>query len=73
MNQGLRAFADRQFDCVVLSQTLQAVYDVEAVINEMLRVGRTGIVSFPNFAYHKLRRMLCREWPCAQVRRRVAL
>jgi methionine biosynthesis protein MetW len=42
----------------VLSQTLQAVYDVEAVINEMLRVGRTGIVSFPNFAYHKLRRML---------------
>jgi len=31
---------------------------VEAVINEMLRVGRTGIVSFPNFAYHKLRRML---------------
>jgi homoserine O-acetyltransferase len=58
LNQGLRAFADRQFDCVVLSQTLQAVYDVEAVINEMLRVGRTGIVSFPNFAYHKLRRML---------------
>ena len=58
LNQGLRAFAGQQFDCVVLSQTLQAVYDVEAVINEMLRVGRTGIVSFPNFAYHKLRRML---------------
>jgi homoserine O-acetyltransferase len=58
LNQGLRAFAGRQFDCVVLSQTLQAVYDVEAVINEMLRVGHTGIVSFPNFAYHKLRRML---------------
>jgi homoserine O-acetyltransferase/O-succinyltransferase len=58
LNQGLRAFAGRQFDCVVLSQTLQAVYDPAAVINEMLRVGRAGIVSFPNFAYHKLRRML---------------
>jgi homoserine O-acetyltransferase len=58
LNQGLRTFAGQQFDCVVLSQTLQAVHDVEAVINEMLRVGRTGIVSFPNFAYHKLRRML---------------
>jgi homoserine O-acetyltransferase len=61
LNQGLRAFADQQFDCVVLSQTLQAVHDVEAVINEMLRVGRTGIVSFPNFAYHKLRRMLAED------------
>ena len=61
MNQGLRAFAGQQFDCVVLSQTLQAVFDVEAVINEMLRVGRTGIVSFPNFAYHKLRRMLAED------------
>jgi len=61
LNQGLRSFADQQFDCVVLSQTLQAVHDVEAVINEMLRVGRTGIVSFPNFAYHKLRRMLAED------------
>jgi len=32
--------------------------DVEGVIREMLRVGRRGIVSFPNFAYHKLRKML---------------
>jgi homoserine O-acetyltransferase len=46
---------------VVLSQTLQAVHDVEGVINDLLRVGRTGIVSFPNFAYHKLRRMLADE------------
>jgi homoserine O-acetyltransferase len=61
LNEGLRAFADQQFDCVVLSQTLQAVHDVEAVIEEMLRVGRTGIVSFPNFAYHKLRRMLAED------------
>ena len=45
----------------MLSQTLQAVHDVEGVIAEMLRVGRICIVSFPNFAYHKLRRMLAEE------------
>ena len=58
LNAGLHAFGDRQFDCVVLSQTLQAVKDVEGVIAEMLRVGGTGIVSFPNLGFHKLRRIL---------------
>jgi homoserine O-acetyltransferase len=43
---------------VVLSQTLQSVADTQGMINEMLRVGRLGIVSFPNFAYRPLRRML---------------
>ena len=61
LNHGLRAFADRQFDCVLLSQTLQAVYDVEGLLREMLRVGQTGILSFPNMAYHKLRRMLAED------------
>jgi homoserine O-acetyltransferase len=61
LNKGLRPFADQQFDCVVLSQTLQAVHDVEGVIADMLRVGRTCIVSFPNFGFHKLRRMLADE------------
>jgi methionine biosynthesis protein MetW len=58
LNKGLNAFADGQFDCVVLSQTLQAVYDVQGVLTEMLRIGRTCIVSIPNFGYHRLRRML---------------
>jgi homoserine O-acetyltransferase len=58
LNHGLKAFCDRQFDYVVLSHTLQAIKDVEYVINDMLRVGRQCIVSFPNFAYYKLRRML---------------
>lgn len=59
LNKGLGgAFGDGQFDCVVLSQTLQAVYDVESVITEILRIGRTSIISIPNFAYHPLRRML---------------
>ena len=61
LNEGLQAFADKQFDCVVLSQTLQAVKDVEGVIAEMLRVGATCIVSFPNLAFHKLRRILAEE------------
>ena len=58
LNKGLPAFADRQFDCVVLSQTLQAVLDVERVLTEMVRIGRTCIVSIPNFGYHRLRTML---------------
>ncbi|MBM4000105.1 MAG: homoserine O-acetyltransferase [Planctomycetes bacterium] len=51
LNQGLAPFADRQFDFVVLSQTLQTVLDVERVIDEMLRVGKRCIVSFPNLGY----------------------
>ncbi len=58
LNTGLAPFSDGQFDYVVLSHTLQAVRDVERLIADMLRVGRRSIVSFPNFAYHKLRRML---------------
>ena len=61
LNDGLHAFADQQFDCVVLSQTLQAVKDVEGVMAEMLRVGALGIVSFPNLAFHPLRRKLTEE------------
>jgi homoserine O-acetyltransferase/O-succinyltransferase len=61
LNKGLDAFADQEFDCVVLSQTLQAVYDVEGVLTEMMRVGKCCIVSIPNFGYHRLRRMLAEE------------
>ena len=58
LNKGLGVFASGQFDCVVLSQTLQAVQDVEGVLTEMVRIGRTCIVSIPNFGYHRLRKML---------------
>ena len=58
LNTGLAPFPDSHFDYVVLSHTLQAVRDVERLIAEMLRVGRRSIVSFPNFAYYKLRAML---------------
>jgi homoserine O-acetyltransferase len=58
LNQGLANYADGQFDVVVLSQTLQTVIDVQTVIREMLRVGKRGVVSFPNLGYHKLREQL---------------
>jgi len=61
VNDGLSAFADRQFDFVVLSQTLQAVRNVEGLLDDMLRVGKWCIVSFPNFAYYKLQRMLIEQ------------
>ncbi len=61
LNEGLGAYGDGQFDYVVLSQTLQTILSVEDVVADMLRVGRKCIVSFPNFAYHKLRTMLAEQ------------
>jgi len=58
LEKGLSPFTDGQFDVVVLSQTLQSIVDTEGIIDEMLRVGRSCIVSFPNFAYYKIRTML---------------
>ena len=58
LDEGLPPFADGQFDYVLLSQTLQAVKDVERVIDDILRIGRMSIVSFPNFAFKTLRQML---------------
>jgi methionine biosynthesis protein MetW len=52
---GLSLFSDLSFDCVILSLTLQAVHRTEAVLREMLRVGREAIVSFPNFGHWSAR------------------
>ena len=51
----LSLFADASFDHVILSQTLQAMKHTESIVAEMLRVGREGIVTFPNFAYWRYR------------------
>jgi len=48
---GLADFSDGSFDCVILSQTLQAMHRLEALIESMLRVGREAIVTFPNFGH----------------------
>ena len=58
LNLGLPSLSDNRFDYVILSQTLQTVRDVEKVLDSMLRVGRKGIVSFPNFAYGPIRQEL---------------
>ena len=55
LESGLSTFGDATFDFVLLSQTLQAMHDCERVLNEMLRVGREGIVTFPNFGYWRHR------------------
>ena len=55
LNTGLADFENNSFDYVLLSQTLQATRHTEALIQEMLRVGREGIVSFPNFGYWRNR------------------
>ncbi len=55
LDAGLSDFESNSFDFVILSQTLQATRYTEALIQEMLRVGREGIVSFPNFGYWKSR------------------
>ena len=60
MERGLSAFADDSFDYVILSQTLQAVRSSEHVVREMLRIGREGIVTFPNFGYWRNRLQVMR-------------
>jgi methionine biosynthesis protein MetW len=55
LESGLSGFESNSFDYVVLSQTLQAVRHTERIIKEMLRVGREGIVAFPNFGYWRHR------------------
>lgn len=55
LEEGLAGFEDGAFDHVVLSRTLQTIRHTQRVLNEMLRVGREVVVSFPNFAYWKNR------------------
>ena len=55
LEAGMNEIADQSFDVVILSQTLQAIKRTEAVIAEMLRVGREAIVTFPNFGYWRHR------------------
>jgi methionine biosynthesis protein MetW len=51
----LQQFPDSSFDCVILSQTLQAFYNPEKVINGLLRVSKKAIVTIPNFGHWKVR------------------
>jgi methionine biosynthesis protein MetW len=55
---GLRDFENGAFHHVILSLTLQAMRHTEGIINEMLRVGREAVVSFPNFGYWRHRQAI---------------
>lgn len=54
LEAGLAMFQNHAFDMVILSQTLQAMLNTERILKEIARVGREGVVSFPNFGnwYH---------------------
>ena len=54
----LHQFPDQSFDYVVLSQTLQAFYDPEKVLKDLLRIGNSVVISIPNFGYWKVRTKL---------------
>ena len=51
----LRQFPSNSFDYVILSQTLQAFLNPEKVISDLLRIGKTSIVTIPNFGFWKVR------------------
>jgi len=55
INEEVADYADDTFDYVVLSQTLQQVYDPLALIRSMLRIGKKVVVSFPNFGHWYVR------------------
>ncbi len=55
---GLENFADKSYDYVILSQTVQTIKNTELVFTELLRVAKKVIVSFPNFAHWRCRAQL---------------
>ncbi len=55
MDKGLSNFPDNSFDTVVMAHALQAVHYPDRVLDEMLRIGGEGIVTFPNFGHWSCR------------------
>ncbi|MDP6396024.1 MAG: methionine biosynthesis protein MetW [Desulfobacterales bacterium] len=58
INEELSDYPDGSFDYVVLSQTLQQIYEPSILLRAMLRIGKKGIVSFPNFSHWRIRLQL---------------
>lgn len=55
LNRGLSNFADQSYDTVIMTQALQVLRRQDLALEEMLRVGKTAIVTFPNFAHFSSR------------------
>ncbi len=58
INQEILDYPDDAFDYVILTQTLQQIYEPSALIQAILRIGKRGIVSFPNFSHWNIRMQL---------------
>ena len=58
INDEVLDYPDNTFDYVILSQTLQQVYEPDTLIRSMMRIGKKGIVSFPNFSHWGIRLQL---------------
>jgi methionine biosynthesis protein MetW len=58
INDEVLDYPDNTFDYVILSQTLQQVYEPDTLIRSMMRIGKKGIVSFPNFSHWSIRLQL---------------
>ena len=58
LNEGLGDYYDDSFDYIILSQTLQQIKKPQIILQEMLRVGKIGIVGFLNFGYWRVRHYL---------------
>ena len=61
LDKGLGNFASDSFDVVVMTQALQAVHYPDKILEEMLRVGKTCIITFPNFGHWRCRWYLARN------------
>ncbi len=55
LNEGLGNFGDATFDSVIMTQALQAVAKPDELLEDMLRVAKQAIITFPNFAHWKTR------------------
>ncbi|UTW05513.1 methionine biosynthesis protein MetW (plasmid) [Amphritea atlantica] len=55
IDEGLASIEDNSFDTVIMTQALQVMYHPDQIVNEMLRIGKECIVTFPNFGHWRAR------------------
>lgn len=55
IDDGLASLSDNSFDCVVMTQALQVMHRPDLIVDEMLRIGKECIVTFPNFGHWRAR------------------
>lgn len=58
INEEVQDYPNDTFDYVILTQTLQQIYEPAELIRSMLRIGKRAVVSFPNFSHWKIRTQL---------------